>query len=188
MTSETAGQPGREGRASAQAAPGWRLFGLLLGLALTVVGSGTVLFNSVQGVQATDLVGVRGTFRVDHCADTDTSRKNSAYECRGTFAARGEHGGAGRRGTLENAGAYPTGKTMDVVRGWPGDGTTFRETGAGPVMESVMWLCLGLGILAVGLVQTRKWARVDRNSPAQPPTRGAGPAPEERPHGPREGR
>ncbi|MFF8902278.1 hypothetical protein ACF082_32915 [Streptomyces lydicus] len=138
---------------------GWRATGLLLGLVLTLVGAGAVLVNAVQGVQATGLVGTRGTFTVHYCTDTNPSRKNSDYECGGAFTS---HEGAAddkRSGTLENAEDYPAGKKLDVVEGWPGSDMRFRETGIGATSGSVMWLCFGLAILAMGAFQVRKWAK-----------------------------
>ncbi|TJZ44588.1 hypothetical protein FCH28_30130 [Streptomyces piniterrae] len=138
---------------------GWRVVGLLIGFALALIGVGGVIVNGIQGVQATGLVGTRGTFTVDYCSDTNPSGKNSDYECRGTFAAPAEDGGDRWRGTLENAEDYPTGENLDVVEGWVGSSKNFRETGVGATLGSVMWLCFALISLAMGVAQLRKWAR-----------------------------
>lgn len=133
--------------------------GLLIGFTLALVGIGAVVVNGVQGVQATGLVGTRGTFTVEYCSDTNPSGKNSDYECRGTFAARGEEGGDRRSGTLENADDYPAGERLEVVEGWVGSSANLRETGVGETLGSVMWMGFGLVILAMGVVQSRKWAK-----------------------------
>lgn len=138
---------------------GWRVTGLLLGLVLTLVGAGAVVLNGVQGVQATGLVGTRGTFKVDYCTDTNPSRKNSDYECGGTFAPRGRDIDDGWRGRLENADDYPVGEKLDVVETWIGSGPRFRETGVGATLGSICWFCMGLVILAMGASTSRKWAK-----------------------------
>ncbi|MGW8398727.1 hypothetical protein ACWGLP_18895 [Streptomyces lydicus] len=138
---------------------GWRAIGLLLGLVLTLVGAGAVFVNAVQGVQATGLVGTRGTFTVSYCTDTNSSRKNSDYECGGTFIRHGGPADDGRSGKLENAEDYPAGKKLDVVETWLGSDMRFREIGVGATLGSAMWLCFGLVILAMGAFQARKWAK-----------------------------
>ncbi|MFE0380843.1 hypothetical protein ACFW1M_35960 [Streptomyces inhibens] len=138
---------------------GWRVTGLVLGLVLTLVGAGAVVVNGVQGVQATGLVGTRGTFTVAYCTDTNPSRKNSDYECGGDFAPRGGNVDDGRSGTLENADDYPAGEKLDVVESLMGSELRFRETGVGATLGSVLWFCIGLAILAMGAFQSRKWAK-----------------------------
>ncbi|MBZ4016567.1 hypothetical protein CCS38_12610 [Streptomyces purpurogeneiscleroticus] len=133
--------------------------GLLLGIALTLVGAGAVLVNGIQGVQATGLAGTRGTFTVSYCADTDLSRKNSDYECDGDFVPRGGTAADEWSGTLENADDYSAGAKLDAVESWVGSEWTFREIGVGAVLESVVWFCIGLVILAMGAFQSRKWAK-----------------------------
>ncbi|MGW1373782.1 hypothetical protein ACWD6P_05800 [Streptomyces sp. NPDC002446] len=137
---------------------GWRVLGLLLGIVLLLIGAGAVFVNSVQGVQATGLVGTRGTFTVDYCSDTNPGGKNSDYECRGTVVVPAE-GGDPERGTLENAEDYPAGTKLDVAEGWLGSGEKFRETGVGATLGSVMWLFFGLVTLAMGVAQSSKWAK-----------------------------
>ncbi|MCZ1010725.1 hypothetical protein [Streptomyces lydicus] len=138
---------------------GWRVIGLLLGLVLTLVGAGFVVLNGVQGVQATGLVGTRGTFKVDYCTDTNPSRKNSDYECGGAFTPRGGDIDDGQRGKLENAEDYPAGEKLDVVESWIGSGSRFRETGVGATLLSIWFFCIGAGLLAMGVATFRKWAR-----------------------------
>ncbi|MEU8682328.1 hypothetical protein [Streptomyces sp. NPDC048611] len=138
---------------------GWRITGLLLGLVLTLVGAGAVLLQSVQGVQATGLVGTRGTFTVGYCIDKNRSGKNSDYECGGDFTPRGGKADDGWSGRLVNAGDYATGAKYDVVESWVGSDGRFREVGIGAVLESLMWLCFGLVILAMGISQLRKWGK-----------------------------
>ncbi|MEU9118184.1 hypothetical protein AB0D04_42360 [Streptomyces sp. NPDC048483] len=153
----------REARKKQQREPkpawGWRATGLLLGLALTLVGAGAVVVNGVQGVQATGLVGTRGTFTVDYCMDTNSSRKHSDYECGGDFTPRGGDADDGWSGTLENADNYPAGKKLDVVEAWVGSDQHFREIGVGAALESVLWFCIGLVILTMGALQCRKSAK-----------------------------
>ncbi|WP_328686988.1 hypothetical protein OHT20_35240 [Streptomyces caniferus] len=140
-------------------ARGWRVTGLLLGLVIAFAGADAVLVSAVHGVQATGLVGTRGTFTVDYCTDTNPSRKNSDYECGGVFVPRGGVVDDGWHGRLENADDYPAGEKLDVVETWLGSDMRFREVGVGAALASVMWLCFGLVILAMGAFQVRKWAK-----------------------------
>ncbi|MET8679874.1 hypothetical protein ABZW18_20405 [Streptomyces sp. NPDC004647] len=157
MSGETARKPSEKRRGESKPAWGWRIVGLLLGLAITLVGAGAVIVNSVQGVQATGLVGTRGTFTVDYCYET-SSGKWPDYKCRGTFAPRAAES-ADRRGPLENAENYPAGEKLDVVEGSVGAEGYFRETGVGATLGSVMWLCFGLVFLLWGVLTSRKWAK-----------------------------
>ncbi|WP_328388171.1 hypothetical protein OHS81_29425 [Streptomyces sp. NBC_00400] len=140
-------------------ARGWRVTGLLLGFVLTLVGAGSVVLNGVQGVQATGLVGTRGTFKVDYCTDTNPHGKNADYECGGDFAPRGGNFDDGWSGRLENAEDYPAGEKLDVAESWIGSGSRFRETGVGATLWSMWWFCTGVGILAMGASTSRKWAK-----------------------------
>ncbi|WP_196942736.1 hypothetical protein [Streptomyces sclerotialus] len=138
---------------------GWRVAGLMLGIALTLVGTGAVLINGIQGVQATGLVGTRGTFTVSYCTDTNPSGKNSDYECGGDFVPRGGDDNDGWSGTLENASDYSAGEKLDAAESWVGSEQNFRETGVGATLESLLWFCIGLVTLAMGASQSRKWTK-----------------------------
>ena len=138
---------------------GWRVTGVILGLVLTLVGAGAVFLNGVQGVQATGLVGTRGTFTVDYCLDTNPSRKNSDYECGGDFLPRGGTADDEWSGRLENADDYAAGEKRDVVESWVGSEGHFREVGVGAALGSVVWFGIGLVILAMGAFQVRKWVK-----------------------------
>ncbi|MEU5208766.1 hypothetical protein [Streptomyces sp. NPDC020742] len=138
---------------------GWRITGLVLGLVLTLVGAGGVLLNAVQGVQATGLVGTRGTFTVGYCIDTNRSGKTADYECGGDFTPRGGSADDGWSGRLEDAGDYAAGEKYDVVESWVGSDGRFREVGIGAVLGSVLWLGFGLVFLAMGVSQLRKWGK-----------------------------
>ncbi|MER6842290.1 hypothetical protein [Streptomyces platensis] len=137
---------------------GWRVTGVLLGLVLTLAGAAVVIVTGVQGVQATGLVGTRGTFKVGYCLDTNPSGKNSDYECGGDFAPRGGDFDDGWSGRLENAEDYPAGEKLDVVEAWIGGEGHFRETGVGAALGSFWFFCIGLGILAMGAATFRTWA------------------------------
>jgi hypothetical protein len=157
VSRETARKLSKRRQGEPKPAWGWRIVGLLLGLAITLAGAGAVIVNGVQGVQATGLVGTRGTFTVDHCYKASNG-KWPDYKCRGTFAPRAAES-ADRRGTLENAEDFPAGKKLDVVEGSVGSERNFRETGVGTTLGSVMWMCCGLVFLPWGFLTTRKWAK-----------------------------
>ncbi|MGX7759567.1 hypothetical protein ACWQ06_13030 [Streptomyces angustmyceticus] len=165
MNSATSREASRNTKQQKKPKParGRRVTGLLLGLVLTAVGAGAVLVNAVHGVQATGLAGTRGTFTVDYCTDTNPSRKNSDYECGGAFVPRGGVADDGWNGRLENADDYPAGTKLDVAESWLGSAMTFRETGVGATLGSVMWLGFGLVILSMGAFQVRKGAKSFKN-------------------------
>lgn len=142
---------------------GWRVAGVMLGLVISLVGAGAVFVNSVQGVQATGLVGKRGTFTVDYCTDTNPSGKNSDYECEGDFSPRGGDADDPWSGTLENADDYSAGEKLDVVKSWLGSEWRFREVGVGATLGSVLWFCIGLVILALGVSQVSTWVKSFKN-------------------------
>ncbi|MGH3324174.1 MAG: hypothetical protein ACRDOV_07065 [Streptomyces sp.] len=139
----------------------YRIVGLMLGLAITLVGAGTLIVNGVQGVQATGLVGVRGTFTVDFCYEA-SSRAWPDYKCRGTFDPRAAEY-ANRDATLENTDDNPAGTKLDVVEGSVGSDGYFRETGVWATLGSLWWLCFGLLFLPWGYFTCRKWARAFKN-------------------------
>ncbi|MGI5473064.1 hypothetical protein [Streptomyces sp. CA-132043] len=155
-------EPAREPKREPKPAWGWRAIGLLLGLAILLVGAGTVVVNGVQGVRGTGLVGTRGTFTVDYCIDTNPSRKNSDYECGGDFAPRDGSADDGWSGKLENGDDYRAGTKLAVAEAWSSE-WRFREVGVGAVLESGMWFCFGLVFLAMGFFQSRKWAKSFKN-------------------------
>ncbi|MEU8914400.1 hypothetical protein [Streptomyces nigrescens] len=159
MNSAISRKPSTKRQKEPKPAWGWRVAGLMLGLVLSLVGAGAVFVNSVQGVQATGLVGTRGTFTVDYCTDTNPSGKNSDYECGGDFIPRGGDTDDGWSGTLENADDYSAGEKRDVVKSWLGSEWRFREVGVGATLGSVMWFCMGLVILAMGASQVRTWGK-----------------------------
>lgn len=142
---------------------GWRITGLLLGIAITLVGAGALVVNGVQAVQATGLVGPRGTFTVDHCWETSGGMWPD-HKCRGTFDPDAPEY-ADRRGTLENADDHPAGTRFDVVEGAVGSDGYFRETGVLATLGSLWWLCFGLVLLLWGFLTSRKWARSFRRQP-----------------------
>lgn len=140
-----------------------RLVGAAVGLVLVLVGAGAVLVNAVNAVQATGLVGERGTFAVDYCLDGDGRAIHSDYTCRGTFTPRGGTEGFPSRGELDNAKDYGKGEQLDVTENLMGEGGVFRENGLGEVLLSALWLCFGLLALAMGYVVSRKWLRTFRS-------------------------
>lgn len=157
MSEETA-RSERNGKQQAGNKHAWRyrIIGVLLGLAITLVGAGTVLVQGVQTVEATGLVGTRGSFTVKYCYE-DGGAKWSDHRCRGTFAPRAaQH--SDREGTLENADDEAAGTRLDVVEGSVGE-SAFRETGVLATLGSLMWLCFGLLLLPWGFFTTRKWVR-----------------------------
>lgn len=131
--------------------------GVVLGLAITLVGAGALVVNGVQAVEATGLVGERGKFTVKYCYES-SGRMWPDYKCGGTFDPRAA-GDAVRDGTVENADDEPKGTQLDVVKGSVGSEGFFRETGAGSTLASLMWLCFGLLFLPWGFFTTRKWAK-----------------------------
>lgn len=134
--------------------------GLLLGVAITLCGVGTLIVNGVQGVQATGLVGERGTFTVDYCYESGGG-KWPDYHCRGPYSPDSAEY-SDRVDTLENAEDYPAGERLDVVEGSVGTDNHLRETGVGATLGSVMWFCFGLVMLPWGVQTTRKWAKTFR--------------------------
>ncbi|GGO53886.1 hypothetical protein GCM10012287_41550 [Streptomyces daqingensis] len=150
----------RGGRKASEHALGWRVVGLLLGSVLTLFGAGSVLVNSVQGVQATGLAGTTGTFTVDYCSDDNPTSKNSDYSCHGEFLPQGAARGDRSAVQLEDAGDdYPKGKQVGAYEVVLGSDFLVRQTGFGAVLESFLWWCFGAVVLLMGFFTSRKWMR-----------------------------
>lgn len=135
----------------------YRIVGVVLGLAIFLVGVGALIVNGVQGVEATGLVGDRGKFTVKYCYEA-SGRMWPDHKCHGTFDPLAT-GDANRDGTVENADDEPAGKQLDVVKGSVGSEGFFRETGVWATLGSLMWLCFGLLFVPWGYFTTRKWAK-----------------------------
>ncbi|MFG2095217.1 hypothetical protein [Streptomyces sp. NPDC048612] len=159
MSSAITRKAGNKQQKKPRPARGWRVTGVLLGLAVTLAGASAVIVTGIHGVQATGLVGTRGVFTVDYCTDTTPNGKNSHYECGGDFTPRGGDADDGWHGTLENAEDYRAGEKLDVAESWIGSERHFRETGVGATLGSLWLFCIGLALLAAGVATTRKWAR-----------------------------
>jgi hypothetical protein len=161
VSSQGSREARRQRQEDRETALGWRILGAALGCVIALGGVGAVLVNSVQGMQATGLIGTPGTFTVEYCFESSGAQW-SDYACGGTFVPDGG-GHTSTTATLENGEDYPEDEQLDVTENVLGEGNTYRETGVLAVLGSLWWLCFGTGVLAGGFLVTRRWVRSFRS-------------------------
>lgn len=91
------------------------------------------------------LYGTPGTYKVDHCYDTNPSRKNSDYVCNGTFTPHGDPDGVSYT-HLDNATNYLDGEKVEMRQGF--DWGTYQATGFWPALGEIWKVGLSLCVLA----------------------------------------
>ncbi|MFH0519314.1 hypothetical protein ACHBTE_19345 [Streptomyces sp. M41] len=132
-----------------------RVLGWGCGGVLAVVMGLWCVTASADLALAAGIYGTPGTYEVERCFDTDSSRKNSDYDCHGDFTP--DAGGAGDAVAvhLESTGHdYPDGTRFDARQGI--EAQTIQRTGIWGFLGELWQVALCVVVLAVLAYQAVK--------------------------------